>query len=279
ANFNAMIGLTSPGKVGGDVCHLNLHKTFGIPHGGGGPGQGPICCAEHLKPFLPGHPVVPTGGSDAIGPISAGPFGSASILSISWAYIKMLGATGLTNSSKIALLSANYAMARLAPHYRVKFVNENDRCAHEFIIDLAEFDASAGLKVMDFAKRLQDFGIHPPTCSWPLSTAMLIEPTESEGLKDIDQFCDAMIKIRQEAEEIATGKQPRGDNIITNAPHTMQVVTQSDWTRPYSREEAAYPVRYLRTKKFWPTTSRIDDSYGDRNLFCECPSVESLAEE
>ncbi|KAK4704427.1 glycine dehydrogenase, partial [Phenoliferia sp. Uapishka_3] len=288
ANFNAMIGLTSPGRVGGDVCHLNLHKTFGIP----------ICCADHLTPFLPGHPVIPTGGPEAIGPISAAPFGSASILSISWAYIKMLGADGLTHSSKIAMLSANYAMARLSDHYRVKFVNENNRCAHEFIIDLAEFDNTAGLKVMDFAKRLQDFGIHPPTCSWPLTTAMLvslsllakpstpahletcrlqIEPTESEGLRDIDQFCDAMIKIREEAEEIATGKQPRGNNIITNAPHTMQVVTATEWDRPYTRQEAAYPVERLRRNKFWPSVSRVDDSYGDRNLVCECGTVDEYS--
>ena len=274
ANFNAMIGMTSPGKVGGDVCHLNLHKTFGIPHGGGGPGVGPICCAPHLTPFLPSHPVVPTGGKDAIGPISAGPYGSASILSISWAYIKMLGGDGLKQASKVALLNANYAMARLAPHYRVKFVNDNARCAHEFIIDLAEFDKSCGLKVMDFAKRLQDFGIHPPTCSWPLSTAMLIEPTESEGLRDIDAFCDAMIKIREEAREIEEGRQPREGNVIKHAPHTMQVVGAAEWDRPYSREEAAYPVKSLRKAKFWPSVSRVDDSYGDRMLVCECGTVE-----
>ncbi|KDE09263.1 glycine dehydrogenase subunit 2 [Microbotryum lychnidis-dioicae p1A1 Lamole] len=277
ANFNAMIGLTSPGRVGGDVCHLNLHKTFGIPHGGGGPGMGPICCAEHLTPYLPSHPVIPTGGSEPIGPISAAPFGSASILSISWAYIKMLGGDGLTHATKVALLNANYAMKRLEPYYRVKFVNEQGRCAHEFIIDLAEFDDSAGLKVMDFAKRLQDFGIHPPTCSWPLNTAMLIEPTESEGLRDIDMFCDAMIKIRQEADEIAAGKQPRDNNIIKNAPHTQQVVMANEWNRPYSREEAAYPDKRLRQRKFWPSVSRVDDSYGDRNLVCECGTVDEYA--
>ncbi|SGY21073.1 BQ5605_C016g08191 [Microbotryum silenes-dioicae] len=277
ANFNAMIGLTSPGRVGGDVCHLNLHKTFGIPHGGGGPGMGPICCAEHLTPYLPSHPVILTGGSEPIGPISAAPFGSASILSISWAYIKMLGGDGLTHATKVALLNANYAMKRLEPYYRVKFVNEQGRCAHEFIIDLAEFDDSAGLKVMDFAKRLQDFGIHPPTCSWPLNTAMLIEPTESEGLRDIDMFCDAMIKIRQEADEIAAGKQPRDNNIIKNAPHTQQVVMANEWNRPYSREEAAYPDKRLRQRKFWPSVSRVDDSYGDRNLVCECGTVDEYA--
>ncbi|GAA5850348.1 hypothetical protein JCM8547_001841 [Rhodosporidiobolus lusitaniae] len=279
ANFNAMIGLTSPGKVGGDVCHLNLHKTFGIPHGGGGPGMGPICVAEHLIPFLPGHPVVPTGGSNAIGPISAAPFGSTSILSISWAYIKMLGADGLKYSTKLALLNANYAMDRLKPYYKVKFVNENDRCAHEFIIDFDEFDEKAGVKIMDVAKRLQDYGIHPPTCSWPLSTAMLIEPTESEGLRDIDQFCDAMISIRKEIDEIIDGKQARGNNVIVNAPHPQQVVISDKWDRPYTREQAAYPVKSLRHRKFWPTVSRVDDSYGDRNLVCECGDVEQYVEE
>ncbi|KAK4056761.1 glycine decarboxylase subunit P [Microbotryomycetes sp. JL221] len=277
ANFNAMIGLTSPGRVGGDVCHLNLHKTFGIPHGGGGPGMGPICTASHLTPFLPTHPVIQTGGKDPIGPISAAPFGSASILSISWAYIKMLGGDGLKHSTKLALLNANYMMARLEKHYTVKFVNENGRCAHEFIIDLAEFENKCGLKVMDFAKRLQDFGIHPPTCSWPLSTAMLIEPTESEGLRDIDEFCDAMIKIRQEADAIAEGQQPRDNNIIKNAPHTQQVIAASEWNKPYSREEAVYPVKWLRARKFWPTVSRVDDSFGDRNLVCECGTVDEYS--
>ncbi|GAA6042118.1 hypothetical protein JCM8097_003116 [Rhodosporidiobolus ruineniae] len=277
ANFNAMIGLTSPGHVGADVCHLNLHKTFGIPHGGGGPGCGPICVAEHLIPFLPGHPVVPTGGDKAIGPISAAPFGSASILSISWAYIKMLGAEGLKYSTKVALLNANYAMDRLKDHYPVKFVNENGRCAHEFLIDLAEFDEKAGIKVMDVAKRLQDYGIHPPTCSWPISTAMLIEPTESEGLRDVDQFCDAMISIRKEIDEIVEGKQERGNNTIVNAPHPQQVVIANNWDRPYTREKAAYAVPSLRLRKFWPAVSRVDDAYGDRQLVCECGTVEEYA--
>ncbi|GAA6064721.1 hypothetical protein JCM10212_005844 [Sporobolomyces blumeae] len=277
ANMNAMVGITNPGHVGADVCHLNLHKTFSIPHGGGGPGMGPICVADHLIPFLPGHPVIPTGGNEAIGPISASPYGSASILSISWAYIKMLGASGLKHSTKVALLNANYAMARLQDHYRVKFVNEKGRCAHEFIIDLAEFEDSAGLKVMDIAKRLQDYGIHPPTCSWPLSTAMLIEPTESEGLRDVDRFCDAMIKIRGEIDEIIQGKQPRGNNIIVNAPHPQQVVVADSWDRPYTREQAAYPDSRLRRAKFWPAVSRVDDAYGDKNLFCECGSVDEYA--
>ncbi|BGP48274.1 glycine decarboxylase subunit P [Rhodotorula kratochvilovae] len=279
ANFNAMIGLTSPGKVGADVCHLNLHKTFGIPHGGGGPGMGPICVAEQLIPFLPGHPLVSTGGKHAIGPVSAAPFGSTSILSISWAYIRMLGAHGLKYSTKLALLNANYAMHRLQDHYRVKFVNDKGRCAHEFILDLAEFDEKAGIKIMDVAKRLQDYGIHPPTCSWPISTAMLIEPTESEGLRDIDAFCDAMIKIRQEIEEIIEGKQPRDNNLITNAPHTQQVVIADKWDRPYTREQAAYPLPSLRQRKFWPGVSRVDDKHGDMNLVCECGTVDEYASE
>ena len=232
----------------------------------------PICVAEHLIPFLPGHPVVPTGGEHAIGPISAAPYGSASILSISWAYIKMLGAEGLKHATKLALLNANYAMDRLKDHYRVKFVNDKNRCAHEFIIDLAEFDDKAGLKVMDIAKRLQDYGIHPPTCSWPISTAMLIEPTESEGLRDVDRFCDAMIKIREEIEEIISGKQPRDNNVIVNAPHTQQVLLSEKWDRPYTREQAAYPVPSL-----WPTVSRVDDKYGDLNLVCECGDVSEYA--
>ncbi|GAA6058183.1 hypothetical protein JCM3770_004084 [Rhodotorula araucariae] len=279
ANFNAMIGLTSPGKVGADVCHLNLHKTFGIPHGGGGPGMGPICVAEQLIPFLPGHPLVSTGGKHAIGPVSAAPFGSTSILSISWAYIRMLGAHGLKYSTKLALLNANYAMHRLQDHYRVKFVNDKGRCAHEFILDLAEFDEKAGIKIMDVAKRLQDYGIHPPTCSWPISTAMLIEPTESEGLRDIDAFCDAMIKIREEIDEIIEGKQPRDNNLITNAPHTQQVVIADKWDRPYTREQAAYPLPSLRHRKFWPVVSRVDDRHGDMNLVCECGTVDEYASE
>ncbi|GAA5874512.1 hypothetical protein JCM16303_002885 [Sporobolomyces ruberrimus] len=277
ANMNACVGLVTPAGAGADVCHLNLHKTFSIPHGGGGPGMGPICVAEHLIPFLPGHPVIPTGGSCAIGPISASPYGSASILSISWAYIKMLGASGLKYATQVALLNANYAMARLQDHYRVKFVNDKGRCAHEFIIDLAEFEESAGLKVMDVAKRLQDYGIHPPTCSWPLSTAMLIEPTESEGLRDVDRFCDAMIKIRQEIEDIAQGKQPRDNNLIVNAPHPQQLVVADSWDRPYTREQAAYPDARLRRAKFWPSVSRVDDAYGDKNLFCECGTVDEYA--
>ncbi|KAJ3880841.1 glycine cleavage system P-protein-domain-containing protein [Lentinula edodes] len=278
ANLNAQIGLTNPATCGGDVCHMNLHKTFAIPHGGGGPGVGPICVAEHLSPFLPSHPVMPL-GEKAINAVSAGPFGSSSIHLISWAYIKMLGGQGLSNATKIALLNANYMASRLSGHYNLRYKNVNGRVAHELLIDLVEFDKKAGLKVMDFAKRLQDYGFHPPTCSWPLSTCMLIEPTESETLEEIDRFCDAMIQIRKEAEDVISGVQPKDNNVLKNAPHPMHVLTLPDteWNRPYTRHTAAYPLPYLEEKKFWPTVSRIDDAYGDLNLICDCPSVEELA--
>ncbi|KAL9716486.1 glycine decarboxylase subunit P [Leucoagaricus gongylophorus] len=233
ANLNAQIGLTNPATCGGDVCHMNLHKTFAIPHGGGGPGVGPICVAEHLAPFLPSHPAMPAQNKEAIDAVSAAPFGSASINLISWAYIKMLGGKGLVDASKIALLNANYMAARLSGHYTLRFKNENGCVAHELLIDLAEFDKAAGLKVADFAKRLQDYGFHPPTCSWPIQTCMLIEPTESETLDEIDRFCDAMIQIRKEAEDIITGKQPKDSNLLKNAPHPISVMIMpgEKWTR------------------------------------------------
>ncbi|KAI9570257.1 glycine cleavage system P-protein-domain-containing protein [Boletus coccyginus] len=278
ANLNAQVGLTNPATCGGDVCHLNLHKTFAIPHGGGGPGVGPICVAEHLAPFLPSHPLVQTGGDKAINAVSSGPFGSASILLISWAYIKMLGGNGLSHSTNVALLNANYMAQRLAGYYTLRFKNSNGRVAHELLIDLAEFDKAAGLKVTDFAKRLQDYGFHPPTCSWPISTCMLIEPTESETLQEIDRFCDAMIQIRKEVDDIVSGKQPKDNNLLRNAPHPLSsvVVSDKEWNRPYSREDAAYPMPWLREKKFWPTVARIDDAFGDLNLICNCRSVEEL---
>ncbi|RDB28902.1 putative glycine dehydrogenase (decarboxylating), mitochondrial [Hypsizygus marmoreus] len=276
ANLNAQVGLTNPATCGGDVCHLNLHKTFAIPHGGGGPGVGPICAAEHLAPFLPRHPIMPAKGDQAIDSVAGAPFGSASISIISWAYVKMLGGKGLTDSSKLALLNANYMAGRLSGHYNVRYKNENGRVAHELLIDLADF-SKHGLKVTDFAKRLQDYGFHPPTCSWPISTCMLIEPTESESLEELDRFCDAMIQIRQEAEDVITGKQPKDNNLLTNAPHPMSVIAKSEWNRPYSRQTAAYPLPWLVEKKFWPTVARVDDAYGDLNLVCDCPSVEELA--
>ncbi|KAH8997352.1 glycine dehydrogenase [Lactarius akahatsu] len=271
ANLNAKIGLTNPATCGGDVCHMNLHKTFAIPHGGGGPGMGPICVAEHLAPFLPSHPIVPTGGERPIDAVSAAPWGSASILFISWAYIKMLGGQGLVDSSKIALLSANYMAHRLSGHYSLRYKNANGRVAHELLIDFAEFDKSAGLKVTDFAKRLQDYGFHPPTVSWPISTCMLIEPTESESLEEIDRFCDAMINIRHEAEEVMTGKQPRDNNVLKNAPHPMSVIalSEEEWKRfPIHVSRPLIPLPWLRERKFWPTVSR-----------CDCPSVEESAHE
>ncbi|KAF9535661.1 glycine dehydrogenase [Crepidotus variabilis] len=278
ANLNAQIGLTNPATCGGDVCHLNLHKTFAIPHGGGGPGVGPICVAEHLAPFLPSHPAMPVRGEKSIDAVSAAPFGSASINVISWAYIKMLGGKGLIDSTKIALLNANYMAKRLQGHYSLKYKNENGRVAHELLIDLAEFDKMAGLKVADFAKRLQDYGFHPPTCSWPIQTCMLIEPTESETLEELDRFCDAMIAIREEADDIISGKQPKDNNLLKNAPHPVSTLVASEWNRPYTREQAVYPLPWLREKKFWPSVSRIDDAYGDLNLICDCPSVEELAQ-
>jgi glycine dehydrogenase len=238
------------------------------PHGGGGPGVGPICVAEHLAPFLPGHDLVQTGGAQAIDAVSSAPFGSASACVISWAYIKMLGGLGLADSTKLALLNANYIAHRLAGHYTLRFKNAQGRVAHELLIDLAEFEKSAGLKVTDFAKRLQDYSFHPPTCSWPLSTCMLIEPTESETLEELDRFCDAMIAIRREVQDVIDGVQPRDNNVLTNAPHPAHIVALADdeWKRPYSRFAAAYPMPYLLQRKFWPTISRIDDAYGDLNL-------------
>lgn len=278
ANLNAQIGLTNPGTVGADVCHLNLHKTFGIPHGGGGPGIGPICVRSHLAPFLPGHPLIKCGGDQAIDATAAAPWGSASITTISWAYIKMLGGRGLTDTAKLSLLSANYIAKRLEGHYTVKFTNKNGRVAHECLVDLAEFDKKAGLKVMDFAKRLQDYSFHPPTVSWPISTGMLIEPTESESKEEVDRFCDAMISIRKEVEEVIEGRQPKDNNLLKNAPHPISVLTDDKWDKPYTRKQAVYPVPNLAKNKFWTTVTRVDDAYGDTHLICTCDSVEEYAD-
>ncbi|GAC75815.1 glycine dehydrogenase [Moesziomyces antarcticus T-34] len=273
ANLQAQVALTNPAIMGADVTHLNLHKTFSIPHGGGGPGVGPICVAEHLAPFLPGHPLASTGGEMAIDPISAAPWGSASILTIAWAYIKMLGWSGLKKSTETSLLAANYVAHRLKDHYKLKYTGDRGRVAHELLIDVAEFE-DVGLKVMDFAKRLIDYGFHPPTCSWPISTGLLIEITESESLQEIDRLVEAFISIRQEVDEIRAGKMPRDNNLLKNAPHTMHDVADAEWDRPYSRERAVYPVPELRKTKFWPPVNRIDDAYGDRMLVCECGGVE-----
>jgi glycine dehydrogenase len=260
ANMNAQIGLCSPGEIGADVCHLNLHKTFCIPHGGGGPGVGPIGVKEHLTPFLPGHLRGETGGAHAVHPISGAPWGSASILPISWAYIKMMGAVGLTQATKITLLNANYILSRLKPHYKILYTNDQGRCAHEFILDVRPFKKICGIEAIDIAKRLQDYGFHAPTMSWPTANTLMIEPTESESKAELDRFCDALISIRKEIQEVEDGKQPNTGNVLTMAPHSQLDLITGEWDRPYSREKAAYPLKYLKDKKFWPSVARVDDS-------------------
>lgn len=279
ANMNAQVGLCRPGDIGADVCHLNLHKTFCIPHGGGGPGMGPIACAEHLVPFLPGHPVTKpaSAGAQAIGPISAAPYGSASILPISWVYIALMGAPGLKKATQVAILNANYMAARLRGHYDIVYTGEGGRVAHEFILDCRAFEKSAGIKVDDIAKRLIDYGFHAPTMSWPVAGTLMVEPTESESLAELDRFCDAMIAIRAEIAEVERGEADRESNLLTGAPHTLAVLTRDTWDRPYSRERAAWPMPWLRERKFWPSVGRIDNPYGDRNIVCSCPSVSDLA--
>ncbi|KAE9975320.1 hypothetical protein EG327_008497 [Venturia inaequalis] len=275
ANVNAQIGLCSPGEIGADVCHLNLHKTFCIPHGGGGPGVGPIGVKEHLTPFLPGHPLVANvGGEKSIPPVSGAPWGSASILPISWAYIKMMGGLGLTHATKITLLNANYILARLKPHFPILYTNEHGRCAHEFILDVRKFKETAGVEAIDIAKRLQDYGFHAPTMSWPVANTLMIEPTESESKEEMDRFCDALISIRKEIADVESGKVPREGNVLKMSPHTQGDLITAEWDRPYTREDAAYPLPYLRQKKFWPTVTRVNDAYGDTNLFCTCAPVQ-----
>ncbi|TWU48587.1 Glycine dehydrogenase (decarboxylating) [Rubripirellula tenax] len=276
ANMNAQVGLTSPGKCGADVCHLNLHKTFCIPHGGGGPGMGPIGVAEQLVPFLPGHPVQrpDTAGEFAIGPVSAAPYGSPSILTISYVYIAMMGSAGLKKATQVAILNANYMAQRLSKHFDVLYTDVDGRVAHEFIIDCRDFEKSANLKIEDIAKRLMDYGFHGPTMSWPVPGTLMIEPTESESKDELDRFCDAMIAIRGEIAAIENGTADREDNPLKHAPHTLGVVTSDDWSHAYSREQAAWPKAWLRDNKFWPTVGRIDNAYGDRNLVCSCPPME-----
>lgn len=279
ANLNAQVGLTSPGLIGADVCHINLHKTFCIPHGGGGPGMGPIAVAKHLAPFLPGHPVIKTGGEKAITPISAAPWGSSSILLISYAYILMMGGEGLTAATKAAILNANYIAARLKDYYKVLYTGKNDRVAHEMIFDMREFKRTAGIEVEDIAKRLMDYGFHAPTVSFPVPGTLMVEPTESESKYELDRFCDAMISIRQEIKDIEEGKADKNDNLLKNAPHTSLEVTGNDWKHPYSRQQAAYPVEGLKEYKFWPPVARVDNAYGDRNFVCSCEPIESYMEE
>ena len=276
ANMNAQVGLTSPAGIGADVCHLNLHKTFAIPHGGGGPGMGPIGVAAHLVPYLPGHPIVAVGGDKAIPAVSAAPWGSASILLISYAYIRMLGADGVTDATRYAILNANYIKARLEQHYPVLYTRKNGRVAHELIFDLRSFK-SAGIDEMDVAKRLIDYGFHAPTVSFPVAGTLMVEPTESEDKGELDRFCDAMIQIRAEIADVVAGRADAQDNVLKNAPHTAAAIAASDWPHRYSREQAAFPLPWVREKKFWPSVSRIDNPYGDRNLFCSCPPVEEFS--
>lgn len=279
ANLNALVGLARPGEFGADVCHINLHKTFAIPHGGGGPGMGPICVNDRLAPFLPGHPVVATGGSKAIGPVSAAPWGSASILVISWAYIAMLGRAGVRDATEVALLNANYMAKRLEDHYDILFTGRQGRVAHEFILDLRPFRKSAGVTEEDVAKRLQDYGFHGPTMSWPVVGTVMVEPTESESLAELDRFCNAMISIRAEIQQIELGLADADDNALKHAPHTAAVVTAESWPHTYTRAQAAYPAAWTRDHKFWPTVGRVDNAYGDRNLVCACPPIEEYATE
>ncbi|MFM8591547.1 MAG: aminomethyl-transferring glycine dehydrogenase [Sphingomonadales bacterium] len=274
ANMNAQVGLTAPGLIGADVCHLNLHKTFAIPHGGGGPGMGPICVKAHLAPYLPGHKHQGSNGA-----VSAAPYGSASILLISYAYIRMLGPTGLRAATEYAILNANYMRARLEEHYDILYTNQSGQCAHEFIVDLRPFKKTAEIEAEDVAKRLMDYGFHAPTMSFPVAGTIMIEPTESEDKAELDRFCDAMISIRNEIRAIEEGKADKKDNPLKHAPHTQQTVMANEWTHPYTRQEAAYPLYYVTHNKFWPTVSRVNNTHGDRNLVCTCEPVASYADE
>ena len=278
ANMNAQVGLTSPAAIGADVCHLNLHKTFCIPHGGGGPGMGPICVAAHLKPFLPGSPVINMGPERAISAISAAPWGSASILAISYAYIAMMGGKGLKRATEIAILNANYLLKKLEGSYEILYTGAHNRCAHEMIVDCRAFKA-VGIEVEDIAKRLMDYGFHAPTVSFPVPGTMMIEPTESESKAELDRFCQAMISIRNEIKDIEDGNADKEVNLLKNAPHTAAITISDSWDYPYTREQAVYPVPFVKESKFWPSVSRIDSAYGDRNLVCSCIPVEAYQEE
>jgi len=280
ANLNAQCGICRPADYGADVCHMNLHKTFCIPHGGGGPGMGPIGVADHLAPFLPGHPVVETGGAQGIGPVSAAPWGSPSILPISWSYIRMVGAEGLRKATQVAVLNANYMKKRLEDDgIRILYTGETGWVAHEFIADMRPFKASADVEVMDIAKRLMDYGFHAPTVSFPVAGTLMIEPTESESKAELDRLCDALIDIHKEIGKIESGEWDRENNPLKHAPHTSQSIVANEWNHPYSREVAAFPGPWNRVHKFWPPVGRIDDVYGDKHLICSCVGMESFAEE
>ena len=276
ANLNAMVGIAQPGELGADVCHINLHKTFCIPHGGGGPGMGPIGVAEHLVNFLPGHPVTHGNSTEAVGAVSAAPWGSASILPISWMYIAMMGAEGLKAATEHAILNANYIATRLDPHFPVLYKGANGRVAHECILDLRQFKK---VTVEDVAKRLMDFGFHAPTVSWPVAGTMMVEPTESESKEELDRFCEAMVAIRAEIESVECGAVDAEDNLLKNAPHTTDMVGGNAWPHDYERERAAFPATWLRDYKFWPAVGRIDNVWGDRNLVCSCAGMEAFTEE
>ena len=276
ANMNAQVGVTSPGRIGADVCHLNLHKTFCIPHGGGGPGMGPICVASHLAPFLPGNPLVKTGGEHAVSSISSAPYGSASILPISYAYISMMGGDGLTRATQIAILNANYIKEKLKGHYSILYTGTKGRAAHEMIVDCRAFK-EVGVEVEDIAKRLMDYGFHAPTVSFPVAGTLMIEPTESETKAELDKFCEALLSIRNEIREIEEGKADKENNVLKNAPHTATMVLTGTWDLPYSREKAVFPADFVKENKFWPTVRRIDSAFGDRNLVCSCIPVEEYA--
>jgi glycine dehydrogenase len=275
ANLNAQVGLCRPGDVGADVCHLNLHKTFCIPHGGGGPGMGPIGVAEHLVEFLPGHPVVNLGGENPVGAVSAAPWGSASILTISWVYIAAMGAAGLTEATKYAVLNANYIARRLQNYFPLLYRGHGNLVAHECILDLREFKS---VTVEDAAKRLMDYGFHAPTISWPVPGTMMIEPTESESKEELDRFCDALIGIHDEIKAVESGQVDKQNNLLKNAPHTADMLAAENWNRPYTREQACFPVKWLHDHKFWPAVGRIDNVFGDRNLICSCVGMEAYSE-
>ena len=280
ANLNALVGIAKPGNFGPDVCHINLHKTFCIPHGGGGPGMGPIACKKHLEVFLPSHPIVKDCGPvSGIGSVSAAPWGSSSILSISWMYIKMMGSEGLKLATQNAILNANYLAYKLKNHFPILYTGKNGNIAHECIIDIRPIKAETGITEEDIAKRLIDFGFHAPTMSWPVAGTMMIEPTESESLKEIDKFCETLIKIKEEIEKIKSGEFDKVDNPIKNAPHTDLELSSDEWKHKYSREEAAYPSKHLKTNKFWPPVARVDNVYGDKNIFCTCPSIDEFKED
>jgi glycine dehydrogenase len=270
ANLNAMVGICKPGEFGGDVMHINLHKTFCIPHGGGGPGMGPIVCKEHLSKFLPTHPYLKTKDDNAISPVSSAPFGSSSILLISWTYIALLNTKGLIKATKVAILNANYMAEKLNPHYEILFREKDGYNAHEFIIDIRPIKKEFGISEEDVAKRLMDYGYHAPTMSWPVPGTMMIEPTESESKNELDQFCDALISIKKEIIENASSS----DNPLKNAPHTALYISSDSWNHKYSRNVAAYPTQYQKDHKYWPPVGRIDNAFGDRNLVCTCPSID-----